>query len=128
MRLGQILRSRRGSIAIEYALLLPALMLFTIGIMEVGRLLWTQTTLDRAVEAAARCRAVDTATCGDDGNAADYAAAQAFGLKIDADAFTMSDAACGKSVSATFTYKFLVPWVTPTDMELHANACYPLNE
>lgn len=123
-----VLRSRRGSIAVEYALLLPALMLFVIGIMEVGRLLWTQTTLDRAAEAAARCGAVDSVTCADAAATADYAVTQAFGLNIAADAFTVSSAACGASVEAAFTYKFLVPWVTPQDMVLHASACYPLAE
>jgi Flp pilus assembly protein TadG len=128
MRAVHIIRSRRGSIAIEYALLLPALMLFVIGIMEVGRLLWTQTTLDRAAEAAARCGAVDNVTCADAAATADYAVTQAFGLNIAADAFTVSSAACGVSIEASFAYQFLVPWVTPQDLVLHASACYPLTE
>lgn len=128
MRIGHVLRSRQGSIAIEYALLLPALLLFIVGIMEVGRLLWTQTTLDRAVEAAARCRAIDSVTCADDTAAAEYAVTQAFGMNIAADAFTVSAAACGESVNVAYAYNLLVPWVTPHGMVLHASACYPLGE
>ncbi len=116
----------RGSIAVEYALLLPALLLFVIGIMEVGRLLWTQTTLERAVEAAARCGAVDSVTCADAPATADYAVTQAFGLKVESSAFTVSSAACGVSVTAAFAYDFIVPWVAPRNMVLHASACYPL--
>ena len=52
-----------GSVAVEYGLLLPALLLLVLGVMDVGRLLWTQATLDRAVEAAARCAAVNTISC-----------------------------------------------------------------
>jgi len=43
-----------GTVAIEYALILPVMLLFTLGIMDTGRLLWTYITLTRAVEAAAR--------------------------------------------------------------------------
>jgi Flp pilus assembly protein TadG len=119
-------RGRRGSIALEYALLLPVLLLFIVGIMEVGRLMWTQTTLDRAVEAAARCAAVDQITCADAPATANYAVTQAFGLNVTSDAFTVAPAACGKSVTVTFSYKFLVPFITPQSMTLHAVACYPL--
>lgn len=118
-------RGRRGAVAIEYALLLPALLLFVIGIMEVGRLLWTQTTLERAVEAAARCGAVNQTDCSTSAAVAGYAVTQAFGLPVDAGAFTVTKPACGVFVSVDFTYKFVVPWVTPQDMTLHAQACYP---
>ena len=52
-----------GSVAIEYGLILPAMLLFTLGIMDAGRLLWTNVTLTRATEAAARCYAVNTTMC-----------------------------------------------------------------
>jgi len=120
------LRDDRGSIAVEYALILPVLLLFVVGVMEVGRLVWTQTTLDRAAEAAARCGAVDPVTCANSAATSQYAVTQAFGLKVAANAFTVSSATCGISVRATFTYKFLVPFVTPANMTLHSSACYPL--
>jgi Flp pilus assembly protein TadG len=126
MRSPASVRNARGSVAIEYAMLLPALLLFMIGIMEVGRLIWTQATLDRAVEAAARCGAADQTACADAAAIANYAATQAFGLTVAPSAFTASSAACGVSVRATFAYKFLVPWVTRENMTLRATACYPL--
>ncbi|MGA7974726.1 MAG: TadE/TadG family type IV pilus assembly protein, partial [Pseudolabrys sp.] len=52
---------RRGAVAIEYALILPALLLLVIGIIDTGRVLWTYTTLYRATEAAARCAAIKDA-------------------------------------------------------------------
>jgi hypothetical protein len=47
-----------GAVAIEYAFVLPALLLFLLGILECGRLFWSYTTLYRATEAAARCGAI----------------------------------------------------------------------
>ncbi len=45
--------------AVEYGIILPVLLMLMLGIIDTGRLIWTQTTLDRAVEAAARCGAVN---------------------------------------------------------------------
>lgn len=36
---------RNGNVAIEYAFILPVMLLFTLGIMDTGRLLWTYITL-----------------------------------------------------------------------------------
>ena len=52
---------RRGTAAIEYAIVLPVLLLFVLGIMDTGRLLWTYVTIYRATEAAARCAAIAAA-------------------------------------------------------------------
>ena len=70
-----------GSMAIEYGLILPVLLLFTFGLVDAGRLLWTNITLTRATEVAARCGAVNMTTCPAAGIAA-YAAAEAqnFGI------------------------------------------------
>ena len=51
-----------GSVAIEYGLILPVLLLFTFGLIDAGRLLWTNITLTRATEVAARCGAVGAIT------------------------------------------------------------------
>jgi Flp pilus assembly protein TadG len=72
----QAASQRNGNVAIEYGLILPAMLLFTLGIMDAGRLLWTYTTLSRATEAAARCGALnDTTTCP---SIPAYAVAQAY--------------------------------------------------
>ena len=47
-------RCRRGGVALEFAFALPVLLLFIFGVFELGRALWTQTTLEYAVEEAAR--------------------------------------------------------------------------
>lgn len=124
-------RSQRGSVAVEYAFILPALLLFVFGIMDTGRLLWTHATLNRAAQAAARCAAIDPVNCGTAAQIKSYAVAQAFGLNIDATAFTPTTVACGSKVAATFTFQFVIPWmgVSPYGQSntatLNATACYP---
>ncbi len=116
---------KRGTVAIEFALLLPALLLFILGIADVGRLIWTQTTLDRAVEAAARCAVVDATTCGNATLTATYAVGQAFGLTIASSAFTVTTPACGTRVAVTMPFTLIIPWITTSRITLAANACYP---
>jgi len=129
---GTLLSSRRGSVAVEYAFLLPALLLFVLGIMDTGRLLWTNTTLNRAVQAAARCGAVNTVACASEAQIKSYAVDQAFGLSIAASAFTTSTPACGVQVTASHTFTFIIPWLDPVSpfgpsnaITLSAVACYP---
>lgn len=118
-------RRLRGTVAVEYALILPALLLFTFGLMDAGRLLWTQTTLDRAVQAAARCGAVDTVDCGTTAEINAYAVTQAFGLTITSSAFTTTTPACGVQVTVSFPFTFVIPWIATNNVTLTATACYP---
>jgi Flp pilus assembly protein TadG len=117
--------------AVEYAFVLPILLLFVLGIMDTGRLIWTYATLNRAVEAAARCAAVDTATCGTAAQIQSYAVTQAYGLSIAAAAFTPTTVACGSRVAASFAFQFVIPWIggspygVSNSTTLNATACYP---
>ena len=115
----------RGAVALEFALVLPALLLVLLGAMDVGRLLWTQTTLDRAVEAAARCASINTSVCGTNSAVQTYAAGQAFGLVIAAAAFTVTTPSCGVMVTATMPFVLIIPWIATSNITLGANACYP---
>jgi Flp pilus assembly protein TadG len=119
-----------GSVAIEYGLILPVMLLFLLGIMDTGRLLWTYITLSRATEAAARCGAVNTTTCPA-ASIPTYAATEAFG--ISGATFVATTPACGVQVVATYTFEFVVPWFPQfsakapfggTTMTLNATSCY----
>jgi Flp pilus assembly protein TadG len=136
--MAQIRKSRvsphlSGAVAIEYGFILPVLLLFTLGIIDAGRLLWSFTTLSRATEAAARCAAVNSTLCGNTSQIQSYAVDQALGLDVTALAFTVTQPSCGKQVSATYTFQFVIPWFygTPTSvgggntLALNATACYP---
>ena len=123
-----------GSVAIEYAVVGPVMLLFTLGIMDISRLLWIDITLTEATEAAARCGAVNTTACPS-ANIAGYAAGLAWGVpNITSANFTPTTPSCGVQVVGTYTYTFIVPWFPQfsssapfgsASMTLTATACYP---
>lgn len=116
----------RGAVAVEYGIILPVFLVLVLGLMDTGRLLWTQTSLDRAVEAAARCGVVDTIQCGTAAQVQQYAADQAYGLTIDASAFTVAVQACGVNVTAEYPFDLIIPWLAVPQVTLHASGCYPV--
>lgn len=122
---------RRGAAAIEYGLILPAVLLFIIGIIDVGRLLWTYTTLNRAVEAAARCGAVNTVDCGTTAQIQSRGVEEAWGLTISDSAFTVTTASCGIKVAVSYDFVFAIPAFAGTSdlgtITLAPTACYPVN-
>lgn len=50
----QLVRDRRASSAAEFALVLPLLILFLFGIIDVGRLMWTWNQAEKATQMGAR--------------------------------------------------------------------------
>lgn len=120
VRLGQ-----RGAVAVEYAILLPVFLLFMLGAMDMGRLLWTQVTLDRFVQQAARCAVVTPTTCGTSAQIETFAATTNYGLSFSDADFSLTSPACGRQVSVTLPFKFSAPLISP-EMNLSATACYPI--
>jgi Flp pilus assembly protein TadG len=133
-------RARRGATAVEMAFLLPVFVLFLLGIEEFGRALWTQTALQFAVEAAARCAAVNPFQCTAPGGTTfdvpSYAASEAFGLSIPSSAFTYTaNAICGVSsnttgsggalVQASYLFRAVIPQLVPVNVTLTAKSCHP---
>ena len=131
-----LLRGRGGAAALEYALVLPALLLFLLGLMDTGRLLWTQATLDHGVEIAARCGSVNATDCKTVEQIQAYAADQSQPLSgIASSNFTVCNTKdCGGvCVSASYMFYFIIPWnvatksVTgPGSLSLKSKSCYPL--
>ena len=126
-----IIRSRRGNVAIEYALILPAFLLFVLGVGDTGRLFWTYTAMSHAVDAAARCGAIAATGCTDPASTADFAATQAYGLMIDGTSFDISTPACGYQVHGTYPFVFVIPWIGESPfgpgngITIDVTACYP---
>ncbi|HJS61580.1 MAG TPA: TadE family protein [Pseudolabrys sp.] len=117
---------RQGTAAIEYAFVLPLLLALIFGIIDTGRVLWTKTTLARAVEAAARCGAINTTKCLTDAQIKANAVAEAWGLSIDASAFTVTRPVCGVRVQATYAFTFTIPLISSLGtISLDQTACYP---
>ena len=89
----------KGAAMLEYAVVLPIFLSFTIGVMDMSRLLWTQVTLDRAVQSAARCAAVNTTACGGAAAIQTFAAGEAWGVSVASSNFAVSYPSCGVTVS-----------------------------
>ncbi len=118
-----------GAAAIEYALILPVLLLCIFGLMDTARLIWCYATLSRAVEAAARCAAINTTACGTAAQIQTVAVSEAWGMTITASAFTVATANCGIRVIGSYDFEWVMPgfnYVVPTGtVTLTASACYP---
>jgi Flp pilus assembly protein TadG len=119
----RLLHDRRGSIAVEFALLLPLQILLVVGGLDLLLATLTEERLNFATEAAARCGALNSPSCSTPGATAAWAAQQSVGVpNISAKNFeVIFDATCGGvSVSATYSYSGIV---LPT-VNLGAAACY----
>jgi Flp pilus assembly protein TadG len=124
-----ILSRSDGTAAVEFAILMPVFLTFLLGIVEFGRLMWTQAALQFAVEAAARCYAIDT-TCTTASATQTYASQQIFGLTVASSAFLASQGA-GTSCSgyevqvSNYTFSLIVPRLFPWTITLNAQSCHP---
>lgn len=121
----RILPACDGASAVETALLLPVFLLFLFGICEFGRALWTQSALQYAVEAAARCAAINPTTCGNTADTQNYAAAQVIGITIPSSSFSVTTPTCGSQVSISYPFDAIVPQLLPWTLTLTAQSCHP---
>ena len=116
---------RRGATAVEFALICPVLFAALLGLIEVGRLGWTQSSLQFAVEEAARCASIRADICGTAAQTASYAASRAPAPQIRAAAFTRTTEACGVQVRARLSYAFVAKGLLPSGPVLTARSCRP---
>lgn len=64
MTVPSLLRSRRGSSAAEFALIMVPLMIMIMGAIEFARLQWTRNALQEVAAASARCVGLKARSCG----------------------------------------------------------------
>jgi Flp pilus assembly protein TadG len=118
----RIITCRDGAMAVEFALVLPALVMLSMGILSAGLLVYSAASLHYAAEAAARCYSVNATQCSSAPTTQTYAHARYFGPS--SPTFTASIPSCGHQVSATLTFVLdtgLKSWSIP----LSATACFP---
>ncbi len=123
---------QHGSVAIEYGLILPVLLLLVLGIVDTGRLLWSYATLSHAVDAAARCGAINASGCTTSAQVASYAVTEAYGLMLPSADFSVTAASCGVQVIGAMPFTFVIPWLgsaqpfgASNTITVSATACYP---
>lgn len=112
-----------GATAVEMAFILPGLLALVMGIMEAGRMAWTQSTLSYAVQEAGRCASVRPTVCGSTSQIQAFAAERAAPLNIPASAFSVQDLPCGRQVTAEVDYGFLLYVMAPSAPALRARSC-----
>jgi Flp pilus assembly protein TadG len=135
--LAAYLRDRRANTAVEFALILPGFLFFTLGAVNLSAMMWAMASLHQAVEGAARYASVTTAATGaDPGQTAvcNWAMTRYKGPNV----FTQTcagspapfiyvsspTAACAHVVTGTGSYK-LVTGVINKSLTLSAKACFP---
>jgi len=128
MTLGRFCRDAQGASAVEFAILALPFFMMLFGIIEGGRLMWTQVGLQHAVETAARCASLKTVDNPNPcpGNSVEaYAATQAFGLNLSPSVFKVSPAGCGTQVTANYPFNFFTNFLGPAPLNLSAQSCVP---
>lgn len=116
-------RNDRGATAIEYGLVLPVLAAAVLGGIWVGLLLLSTSSLNLAVQAAARCMSVDANACGSASATQSYAQAQYNGPNI-SPVFTADTSGCGHTVTAQANFNIdILPGIG--SVPLSSSACYP---
>jgi Flp pilus assembly protein TadG len=116
---------RSGNASIEFALILPLFITCIVGVMEVGRILWIQNNLQRAVEVAARCASIDKTNCATSSDVINFATSEAAGLTVPSGTFATSTPACGNQVTASLAYDYMTSFLPMPALTLTASACFP---
>jgi Flp pilus assembly protein TadG len=93
----------RGAAAVEFALVLPALLLLVLGIIDFGRIFSAQQTLTYAARAGARVMVLQNSQ-----SAAVTAAQNAASplAQLPTSAFSVSPSACAPNTQVTFTVNY----------------------
>lgn len=130
-----LLDDRSGATVIEFALAAIPLFLFLLGVMDFARLYWTQSELQFAAEATARCATVNCcasspSSCGGASGTAglqQFAANQLLGLGAgsnDLSNFSLASQACGNQVSFNYTFDFIIgSLIQNSGLTLSGSAC-----
>ena len=118
-------RAESGAAIAEFALILPVLMLLLVGTAEFGRLLWTKSLLDHAVNEAARCASVNTTTCGTNDATRSFAVLRSAPLPVTNAIFAVTSVSCGSRVTATYPFTFAAPTLLPFSITLVSQSCFP---
>ena len=117
-----LLRACDGVAVIEFAILLPVFLLMFLGVVEFGRIMWTQASLQAAVETAARCLSIGS--CSNAQQTVDSQMAS-YGYASAQPTVSASTPSCGSQVSATLQFTFIVQGLFPWSPTLSALSCYP---
>ncbi len=133
--LRRLVKAADGVETIEFALISIALFLFILGIVEFGRAYWTQSELQYAAEATARCVTVNCCTvtpgsCNGYANNScihNFAQGQLLGMSVPSGSLSpvqVCPATCGNQVTLTYSFNFITALFPQTAITLSTTACH----
>ena len=105
-RLSRLRRDQRGVAAVEFAMIAPIFFGLLIGIIDVGRYMWTLNTIQYAIDQGARAGVVQKLAPED---VTDLVKGSLAGLDASAIKVDVTDDAASLSVAAATDYAFLFP-------------------
>jgi Flp pilus assembly pilin Flp len=117
-------RDRRGSNAVEFAFLLPAFILCIVAAMYAAMGMYVADSVQFAVEAGARCAALDATTCGSSSLALTYTQGVYKGPASPTPTFAYAVATCGKKLTGTVNYPFSFG-LSSVSVPISATSCHP---
>jgi len=119
-----VLRDRTGAGAVEFALVLPAVLMVIVGGINLCLVSYTLAGLHYATEAAARCASLDSTTCGNSAGVDSYAKTKFINASGQVASFALTTASCGSAVTGTVNYKLNIG-IKTLDLPLRADSCAP---
>lgn len=122
----QLTCDERGIAAVEFAITSPVYFLMLFGLAQAGMWLWADFSLQRAVDAASRCAAILTTTCGTTSAIQTYATNNVVGFSVPSSAFSVTTASCGAQVSAAYDVPTFTSGLGLPNVTVHVSACYPI--
>jgi Flp pilus assembly protein TadG len=118
----RLLRNNRGASAIEFALVALPVIVFMLGIIQTGWVVWANNLLHMAVDAASRCGAVQSTTtpCAGGSTSNMITTANLVFSPLSGASFS-ANACAGTGLMGTYT----VSIVFVVNLTLTAKSCYP---
>ena len=104
--LSQLRRDQRGVVAVEFAMIAPIFFGLLIGIIDVGRYMWTLNTIQYAIDQGVRAGVVQQLS---DQDVTDLVKNSLAGLKAGAIDVDVTDNGASLTVAAATDYAFLFP-------------------
>lgn len=124
-------RAERGATAVEFALVSIVFLMFMLGIIDLGRLFWVKNLMQYGVEQTARYAMVNpTASASALETYAEGQVGNLFsGITFTADepGADVVDDINFRTVSAAYTFNYIMPFVTLNDIPLSASIRTPVN-